>query len=753
MTIDRLHRASQYTTLFLATLLLSVDAPRDNRFAMLYPVVVGGLAVLALLTVDRDPKRGIPRDVANFLSLLACAFGLLEYYNDPSTLLLAIGHTLVYLMAVKLFLPKSVEDDWYLNLIGLVVAVIGVYSSQSDLIGVLLILWALMSLWTLGLFFLRREAARRVQPAQVTIRSTIDTTDPYRGLINAGFILSTLGIASATLALGMLVFLLMPRWPVKGQNRFGNNPSAKHLTGFSNQVTLGQMGEILESDGIVMSVEFSDQDNASVVPEPDILLRGLSLTRYENGGWDRADPSYASVESFGPLEAGRGPFVRQRYKLEPTDGDVLFALRPILRVASQNPGEILFNERDGSLVRRDQGGVDGDGRPNRPNKYDYTVISGVRDPAFQPGELDRSGDSLVQVPEDLKGPLIEISKPVLDTLRPEVRASKAEIARSLQRFLRDGDYTYTLRMTVVDRGIDPVLDFLRNRKEGHCEYFASALTLLCRAQGIPARMVNGFKGGDWEGLGRVLHVREKHAHSWVEVLVQSNGLGMRWETLDPTPSRQRAEVVAKVGGNAVKLHYLTNPIRSFWTFGVAGYDAERQQRLIYAPARALRDEAIRGFRIMGQMFRDMIKWFYFESAGQFFSVRGFFVSVVAMLSFVGLYQLGAWSIGRLFGRLRSKRSEGVVADPGLAFYYRMMIALAAIELRRPSAETPREFARRAVGVLENRPECSVHAAVPPIVIDLFYAKRFGAREPQAEELREIEARLSALEASLARTAS
>ena len=69
---------------------------------------------------------------------------------------------------------------------------------------------------------------------------------------------------------------------------------------------------------------------------------------------------------------------------------------------------------------------------------------------------------------------------------------------------------------MVDPTLDPVVDFLVNRKAGHCEYFASALTLLLRSVGIPARMVNGFKGGDWNDLAQVLYVRQKHAHSWVE---------------------------------------------------------------------------------------------------------------------------------------------------------------------------------------------------------------------------------------------
>ena len=74
-------------------------------------------------------------------------------------------------------------------------------------------------------------------------------------------------------------------------------------------------------------------------------------------------------------------------------------------------------------------------------------------------------------------------------------------------------------MNVIDPQLDPVEDFLVKRKKGHCEYFASALALLLRSIDIPARMVNGFKGGDWNNLTQSMNVRQKHAHSWVEAYV------------------------------------------------------------------------------------------------------------------------------------------------------------------------------------------------------------------------------------------
>ena len=111
------------------------------------------------------------------------------------------------------------------------------------------------------------------------------------------------------------------------------------------------------------------------------------------------------------------------------------------------------------------------------------------------------------------------------------------------------------RWTSIDPNLDPVEDFLVNRKEGHCEYFASALALLLRSIDIPARMVNGFKGGDWNELTQTMNVRQKHAHSWVEAYVGRRTRAIRRSGSPSTrrPATSRDESVAQVGGIAGKL--------------------------------------------------------------------------------------------------------------------------------------------------------------------------------------------------------
>ena len=729
MRFARLYRASMYAMLTVSTLLLNIDANVDNRFAMLYPVAVAVAAAVAFLSVDRDPRRGLPRDLANFLALIATGLMLAEWYNDSNVLVLALGHWVVYLQIIWFFLQKKDEDDWYLFGMGLLQVVIGVFISQSDEVGVLLFAWALLALWSFGLFHLQRESAVAPRGRGVQVAPAPNPDEPYPGFLNLGFVLSTLRVAAATLALGLLIFLLLPRFPSRGGRRPGQAPG-QHLTGFSNSVRLGQMGEILENDSVVLSAELldaNDPDRGAIrPPTAEPLWRGLTLSSYSRGQWTRERPNSMKIgDQRLPRPRGNRQ-LRQRVKMQPADNDTLFALAPVLNVWG-GAGDIVVNRDDGSIYRRDLRPDAGDVPPSRPGPFDYDVVSDWFDGDAPPirtyyGERPPESvslDTLRSLSPDLDEALAEIVEPIVKPLLehpPEdPQQARIALARALERYLNGPEFGYTLRMEVVDPTLDPVLDFLRNRKAGHCEYFASALALMCRSAGLPSRLVNGFKGGDWNELGRVLVVRQKHAHSWVEVYL---GLDRRdqpqWLTLDPTPGEPRDLVVARVGtAMSRRFRPLSDFLREQWTRRVAGLDRERQDREIYGPIRKLIEDAGQGFRIMGQMLRDLASWFYFEDPGQFFSGRGFVVAVLSMLALAGAAWLARRAVWRLTGRGGGGRLARDAEDPGVAFYHRLVRALAEVGLDRsdrrdtPRVRRPRRAgagrSRRGVGRVERSP--------------------------------------------------
>ncbi|GIW88835.1 MAG: hypothetical protein KatS3mg108_3159 [Isosphaeraceae bacterium] len=763
MNVHRLHRIAVYAMLVLATLVLSVDAGSYNRFAMLYPLGVGLAAVGAYLTVDRDPRLGLSRDLANFLGLGSGLLAFAEYAANPDGLVVALGHWLVYLQLVKMYLPKTNEDDWFLFLLSVFQVVVGSFLGQSDQIGGLLLLWVVVSLAALGLFYLRRETERFGNSDGSRLRPAPDPAHPYPGLFHAGFLISGALVTASTILLGGLIFLLMPRWG--SGNASPVVPGApRHLTGFSDQVRLGQMGEILESDSLVMTVEQLDEAGRTLDGNPDAppLWGGVTLVAYQDGRWTRESTTQLAQPAAGSMPLDGLNLSRQRIRLEPNHNDFLFAVRPVAWAAGQRSRELEISRFDGTLTSRALRTLDESQEPSsrRPRSaYEYETVSilgnqGLPSP-FEVAPNRQRQERLLEVPDTIRESLVAYNQPIVDKLTERI---PVRIARAFESHFRDsGLFSYSLRQTRVDPSIDPVLDFLLNRKEGHCEYFASALALMLRAQGIPARVVNGFKGGDWNPLVRAWLVREKHAHSWVEALVgvQRQSYGRRtithpiWLTLDPTPSGQRAQVVAQVGPNP-QFRTLFDALRHIWVFNVVGFNGETQERLIYGPIRQFLTEARRGFVFLYQFGgRILARLFVFRSAGEFFSVRGFIASVTIMLLGLGAFLLGRTLIGLLVRRLRPHDSSTAGRTPEIAFFLRLVRLLSQTGLERAPAETHREFAHRAATFLAARPPSSEGlAAVPDQVVDAYYRVRFGHRPLDSESIAWLESRLDALERSL-----
>ena len=239
-----------------------------------------------------------------------------------------------------------------------------------------------------------------------------------------------------------------------------------------------------------------------------------------------------------------------------------------------------MNPIDGTLFRPD----------SRGGAYDYVVVSDADPNAHQGNEVCPSlfrTEVLLSIPEALKARLRPIAEPVVAGIPAVGPDAIARRAHALEAYLRDsGKFSYSLRMDVVDPTLDPVEDFLVNRKEGHCEYFASALALLLRSIDIPSRIVNGFKGGDWNDLTQTLNVRQKHAHSWVEAYAGPEPNSEKipiWIVLDPTPGNAADESIAHVGGIAGNFRPITDVIRHIWVFYIVGYDGERQRRCCMRP--------------------------------------------------------------------------------------------------------------------------------------------------------------------------
>ncbi len=486
----------------------------------------------------------------------------------------------------------------------------------------------------------------------------------------------------------------------------------------------------------------------------------MTMLKYLKGRWHRQSRPTQSVVAFRNESRVRfQKTIRQKIALEPNDSVSLFGIRPIIdaRLAhhwsspNRNINDLGPNlsTNDGTLFRADMGSGD----------YEYEVTSIIPNTdanASQPHESPPSDHEqrLLSVPEELRSRLRAIAEPLVEQIKAEGPEGAAARARKLEYFLRDsGQFSYTLEMDVKDKKLDPVEDFLVNRKRGHCEYFASALALLLRSVNIPSRLVNGFKGGDWSELTQTMNVRQKHAHSWVEALIEVRpDHAPIWITLDPTPALERQESIAQVGGLAGKFRPVTDAIRHVWVFYIVGFDDERQYRLLYGPMREMiqemRIQYVKLGRLLGKWFKRL---FLFPSISAFISIRGFIVSFVVLSLAAGLANLALRLAQRFLSWARGDPRDATSLTAGMISYRRLIQILAAYDLKRNPAETQSEFARRAQKFLIGQaPQIQGLADVPQQVVDAFYRVRFGHLQLEPALLDELDARLDALENSLKR---
>ncbi len=137
-------------------------------------------------------------------------------------------------------------------------------------------------------------------------------------------------------------------------------------------------------------------------------------------------------------------------------------------------------------------------------------------------------ETYLQLPSHLQQQVYDLAERIVSGA-----STPYEKAFALQNYL-SRNYRYTLDVAPQDSSMDFVTDFLFNTQEGYCTYFASAMTVLCRMVGLPARYVEGYQAiPDENGLAYVTGLQ---AHAWTEVYFE----GFGWLTFDATPVQSRS---------------------------------------------------------------------------------------------------------------------------------------------------------------------------------------------------------------------
>jgi transglutaminase-like putative cysteine protease len=398
--------------------------------------------------------------------------------------------------------------------------------------------------------------------------------------------------------------------------------------------------------------------------------------------------------------------------LEPLDTPILFGLAKPVAVQGNFP--ILFRDVYGTISYSQSF-----------ERISYRVIS---EPTL-PSEARLRSDSQIY-PENFSNyrQVPAILDPRIARLAEQVTAKSSnsyEKARAVEGYLQV-NLGYTLELRAG--GAEPLADFLFNVREGHCEYFATAMAIMLRTQGIPTRIVNGFHGGDYNDAADVSVVRQRNAHAWVEVYFPDE---KAWVPFDPTPAigQPGANQAAGAGGTLTKYF---EALETFWIQYFVAFDNQEQLSL----ARTVRNRFVEyqsGLSNLVRRTQERLLAWLAEVRGDkgvaasrdaivtasIYLAVGVLVFLVLIFSFKVLKRLSVWR--RIRDRLFRRRGVTVVE-----FYERMQTILLQKGFARPSHQTPLEFA-----------STTGHPGVMSIT-QAYQDVRFGATKLSRESEAEIE---------------
>jgi transglutaminase-like putative cysteine protease len=619
------------------------------------------------------------------------AFYVADYLALSQEFLSATVHLVFFLAIVKILTAKTGRDHLYTAVIAFVELVAAAILSVNFNFFLFLALYLLFAMAALtsgeirrsmnatGVAFTARTGLKRFHPRLAGLTLTI----------TAGILVMTGGF-----------FFILPR---TADAAFARLISKRmRLPGFSNQVNLGDTGEIRNNARPVMHVRIWG-------PQQSLKWRGGALVDFDGKRWlnlsgRRESISVRNGEADLLPPSGRRPGPKLNYEIsfdELSTNALFFAGTPdsVLRLRAR---EVLRGEGDGYRLDRIP-----------PPGFHYEAYSLLEEnpetapPLYPPPLLPlQSRERYLSLPP-LDARIAALAREWTAGLPTEL-----ERARAIERRLRR-DFGYTLQLPSREVP-DPLAHFLFERRKGHCEYFASAMTVMLRDIGIPARLATGFQSGLFNPITDLWLVRASDAHTWVEAWLPSRG----WTTFDPTPPDPNPPGY----GLLSRFNLYLDAAQTFWQEWVVGYDAGQQGSLADRLEQTVRRLGLNWFDtavVLGSNWDARLAAWGRRNGWRALGVLAFGFCLWAM----GPPLLRLFRMRQRVERVR--RGQASVADATL-LYQRMLQIVKHHGYQKPVWFTPSEFAAS----LGNSP---IAAPVTEFT-SAYNALRFGGRTEVAPRL-------------------
>ncbi|WP_028950888.1 transglutaminaseTgpA domain-containing protein [Sulfurihydrogenibium subterraneum] len=346
------------------------------------------------------------------------------------------------------------------------------------------------------------------------------------------FILKTSLIPVFSIPITVFLFFTLPRTSYPMLNFIQGQGKGK--TGFSDNVSLGEVSSIQQDNSVVARVVMKRT-------QKEVYLRGIVFDYFDGKRWQ-------SQEKFLNTKFTHisGQKVEYTIYLEPTYQQYLFSVDVPYNITTPN-GFIVFRNSDLTY------------KTDKPitAKIKYSGESFITDGYFQ--QLNPS--VYLQLPQ--------ISSSIVNLAKHLKKESPEKTAQEIFNYLQ----TFSYSLKDLPTGENPLEDFLFKTKKGNCEYFASAMAVLLRLNGIPSRLIGGYKTTAYNETGGYYIFREKDAHVWVESYIND-----RWVKFDPTPPIRDIIVENLYKQNFLKQWF--ELMDYYYTTFIVNYDFSKQVQLI-----------------------------------------------------------------------------------------------------------------------------------------------------------------------------
>lgn len=412
-----------------------------------------------------------------------------------------------------------------------------------------------------------------VTTALIGLHQTQSHIRPLKTLKSAALLLAQ------AVPLMIVLFVLFPRisplWTVP-------LPGDQAISGVSDTMRPGDLATLAESDELVFKATFQGAPPGF----NELYWRGLVLTEFDGQAWTQNEPLLLrSIYRYRQAEPGwvegieyLGRTFQYDVIMEPNYQNWMFAL-----MMPEVPGDrnyVILQDYRVAAQRKIRQKI----RYQLTSHLDYVVQRDL-------SEFGRR--YYTQIPEDSNPRAVELAKQMSAN-----SASNEQLSLQIRQMFYQQGFVYTLQPGRLD-GTNTVDQFLFESRRGFCEHYASAYTFMMRAAGVPARVVVGYQGGEYNPNGNYVSVRQFDAHAWSEIWLEGQG----WVRVDPTgavaPERTQRGLEAAVQEEETflansplslfkyrQLLWLTelrlqiDAIGHYWDTWVVGYTPEMQTGLL-----------------------------------------------------------------------------------------------------------------------------------------------------------------------------